>query len=253
MTSLLQLTFKQYFRLVGWSFFFIGILAALYGQLRILSNNISIGSWVLAGVANSIIVCLLVVFNRGSKRSNFSIDNSPNNKNRLNVGKAGLKQFLFYAAPAIMVATGAFILSMATHLYIPHEPTDEAVLTPTINWLQLLGTVIWVPIVEEALFRRYIGDFFRTIGSTIWGSFFSVLIFSALHGTTITGAWNTWTFSLPPGPLLLGFLCEALLIKTGRLWPAIWLHAACNATAMIFLAVDDRWLQYLEFFYQKVN
>lgn len=109
--------------------------------------------------------------------------------------------------------------------------------------------ITWVPLVEELVFRVGIGSAFRQQGGVLWGSWFSAITFALVHGAPTLNKVATLSIGLPLGPFLLGLLCEALFVATGRIWPLILLHAACNASAPLFLQGDQRWLEWLRFLY----
>ena len=50
--------------------------------------------------------------------------------------------------------------------------------------------------------------------------------------------------------VLLGLIAGALFVRTRRLWPVVTLHAVANATPILFLSVDARWLDWLGILYQ---
>jgi len=109
--------------------------------------------------------------------------------------------------------------------------------------------VLVVPVVEEWSFRVGLGYFFRRLSGSLWGGYFSAMLFSMVHSLPTWSRVLDLKIGLLPGPLFLGILCEALLLMTGRVLPAIALHMACNATVIIFTVMDGRWLKWLDFLY----
>ena len=153
-------------------------------------------------------------------------------------GKAPLVAYL----PAVLVLFGAGLLVIVSRQFGSATPRPTAV-TP---WAWLF----WVPIVEELVFRVGLGTAFRRIGrSVVWGSWFAALAFALVHADPTIEHLRLGQLGLPLGPFLLGLACEALYVKTGRILPSMTLHAACNATALVFAFGDERWHNWLGFLY----
>lgn len=96
-----------------------------------------------------------------------------------------------------------------------------------------LATLLWVPVVEEWVFRKGVGPWLRRYsGSLFWGSYLSILLFSFLHVSPTLAHLLEWKIGFPLGPLLLGAACEFLYVSTGKLGPCIVLHAICNGVVI---------------------
>jgi membrane protease YdiL (CAAX protease family) len=198
--------------LLGWA------LALFYGFL---ARNLSPG-WVFIGLFHSVVAVALW-------RLGASL--------RIPV-RWGLKAY----APALMILGGSFGVAWLTRIIISRPPPIDPALDPN-----LLGFVLWIPIVEELVFRYGIGGWARQRLGAFWGAYASALVFSLAHGS---GDWNH--LSMPLGPLLLGLCCEWLYVASGRITAAMALHAACNASGWIFAAFDERWLDWLQALYLKI-
>ena len=109
----------------------------------------------------------------------------------------------------------------------------------SLHFSQYLLSVVLVPIAEEILFRVGLWGWLGPVsnGARIY---LTSVSFAALHSAS-----NSW----PIGPFLLGVLSQVILLRGGGLLTAILLHMACNATVVIFLALDPRWLDWLSVFY----
>lgn len=148
---------------------------------------------------------------------------------------------LWALIPAAVVLVGSGLMILASR----QSGTPE-IGEASVPW----AWILWVPVVEELVFRAGIGDAFRkTSGHVLWGSWFSALSFALVHTDPTLARLGALDFGLPLGPFLLGISCEALYVKTRSIIPAILLHAACNATAALFLKGDARWLDWLGFLY----
>ncbi len=99
--------------------------------------------------------------------------------------------------------------------------------------------VVLVPIVEEIIFRVGLWSFLGRIptGAKLY---LTAASFACLH---------TNGSQIPLGPFLLGLLAQWMLLRGAGLVTVILLHMACNATIVIFLTLDPRWLDWLRIFY----
>jgi membrane protease YdiL (CAAX protease family) len=144
-------------------------------------------------------------------------------------------------APALGILVGVGLLVAGSRLMGGATTSNVAV-----PW----AWILWVPIVEEIVFRVGIGEAFRRIsGSAFYGSWFSALTFGLVHADPTLSHVLQGQLGLPLGPFLLGLLCEALFAQSRRILPAVALHAVCNATALLFARGDARWLEWLGFLY----
>ncbi|HYX34641.1 MAG TPA: type II CAAX endopeptidase family protein [Oligoflexus sp.] len=144
--------------------------------------------------------------------------------------------------PAAVILVGSVGASLLSRGLIAGAPPMDG------SWDgRLLAFVVWIPIVEELVFRLGIGGLARHKLGDYWGAYASALVFALAHGS---GVWNE--LSTPIGPLILGLCCEWLYVASGRLTAAMALHAACNASGWIFAALDERWLSWLQALYLKV-
>lgn len=114
---------------------------------------------------------------------------------------------------------------------------------------QPLAVIIWIPLIEEVLFRRGFGTYIRSRIPGWLGLYVSALFFSIAH--TLPAPQAIWENGLlvPVGPFVLGLICEWLYSRQQKLGPAIACHAAANASAVLFSLWDQRWLDWLQVFY----
>jgi len=112
-----------------------------------------------------------------------------------------------------------------------------------------LAWVLWVPVVEELVFRLGLGVWFHRFGAPIWAVWFQALTFSIVHTGPTIERLLAGQAGLAVGPLLLALVCQMLLLYSGRIGPAIAFHVACNATVAVFTWGDTRWLEWLGFLY----
>lgn len=196
-------------------------LAELYAPLRPVFGP----TWLAPAVVHSVLACvvLLLVHRRGELKPILTVDS--------------LKPYL--PALGILVAVGGMIL-------ISRQVGEPTASSATVPW----AWILWIPVVEELVFRVGLGDAFRRVaGSPLWGSWFSAVAFALVHADPTLSRLSHGEIGLPLGPFLLGLLCEAVYVKSGRILPAVLLHAVCNGTAALFAMGDARWLEWLGFLY----
>jgi membrane protease YdiL (CAAX protease family) len=108
---------------------------------------------------------------------------------------------------------------------------------------------LWIPWAEELVFRLGATRLLTKFGGLLWGSYFAVILFSMVHTLPTISRLAAGEVGLAIPPLLLGIGCQILYVFSGRIGPAIALHAACNGTIILFTWLDGRWLNWLDFFY----
>lgn len=109
--------------------------------------------------------------------------------------------------------------------------------------------ILWVPVVEEWVFRAGFGLWFRRRLGVIAGCWTSALFFSLMHSLPVRDRILSGAAGFLPGPFLLGLACEVILVRSGRLLPAIALHMVCNLSGPLFGYLDPRWLEWLGYLY----
>lgn len=204
------------------------ILAESYSAF---AHILNLEPWMTAAFLHSLLACFVlgIQFRRGQKAP----------------ALAGIRKLEPYV-PAVAIIAGAWLISMIVRFI---EGTSGG--TDTISQAQWLS-ILWIPAVEELVFRVGIGSAFRSLGGVFWGSYFSALTFSLVHSQPTFAALLAGKIGLPYGPLLLGLLCEFLYSHYGRILPIIAFHAACNATALIFELRAKVVLKWLGFLYQHL-
>ena len=85
--------------------------------------------------------------------------------------------------------------------------------------------IIVAPVAEEVIFRGYFYGVIRRYGGRIPAILTSSLLFAAIH------------VHLPsvPGLILLATILCLLYERTGSLWAPITMHAAFNASTIVYL------------------
>lgn len=143
--------------------------------------------------------------------------------------------------PAVVVVVGVSLLCLGSRSISPGGVMGGV--PAPYAW------IVWVPLVEELVFRGGIGQAFRRFAPAPWAAWFAALTFGLVHTQPTVANVLAGQIGLPLGPFLLGLACEAVVGTSGRLGPAVALHAACNATVSIFGYADARWLDWLGIFY----
>jgi membrane protease YdiL (CAAX protease family) len=109
--------------------------------------------------------------------------------------------------------------------------------------------ILWVPVVEEIVFRWGAGSLLKKMSNPLWGSYFSVLLFTFLHSNPTLQNLASLQVGFALGPLLLSMCCELILVYFGRISAAILFHMVCNFSVVMFSVLDSRWLKWLDFLY----
>lgn len=149
--------------------------------------------------------------------------------------------FVYYL-PAIGLLA-VYFLAVISSSFIGLPSTDK--LTSYHLW-----SVVWIPIIEELLFRVIIGNHLRKLAGRFWGSYCSVICFAFVHSIPTVDRIIALDIGLALGPMLLAIVCEYLYLKSGSILPAILFHAVANGSVVIFVYYDSRWLNWLGWFYQ---
>ncbi len=151
---------------------------------------------------------------------------------------------MWVLGPGLSIALGALVLALVSRSF----GTPLFKLEP-IQLLPVLGLVFWVPIVEELVFRFGLSSFLQSRLGRLLGIYLTSLIFALAHGD-VQSAYGI--LPLPPlGPFLLAFFADLIYWRGKSIWGAIIFHSACNATPLIFQAIDARWLDWLKLLYLR--
>ncbi len=109
--------------------------------------------------------------------------------------------------------------------------------------------VVWAPIVEELVFRKGFGSFFRRNLSPWQGGYISASLFAFVHSQPTLSRLLAGEAGIPLGPFLLGLVCETIFAMRGRILPCMVFHGLCNLSGYLFAAHDARWLKWLDILY----
>ena len=107
----------------------------------------------------------------------------------------------------------------------PARDLADLVDTPLNTTLLVLMTVVLAPVTEEVFFRGLLQGALRDRMRPGWAL---VLASAAFAGTHFQGVQF-------PALLLVGAVHGFLVLRTGRLGPALWSHAAFNAVTVLAL------------------
>ncbi|MDA9951619.1 CPBP family intramembrane metalloprotease [Oligoflexaceae bacterium] len=222
-----EISFSQFFTTLAYFF----VLSLCLGGLYHLLSGWGSLPWLAILIFNTVLAIVVLKFTPAFK--------TVSNQSRIHDFFASPIRLL---APAIVVVLGSVLIALITSERI--QPLERE------RWSFLIATCIWVPIVEEIIFRRGFGSFFRKLSGPIWGAYFSALLFAVVHTQPTLGRILAGEVGVPLGPFFLGLAVEALYSFSGqKLWPCIMLHAACNLSVVIFTVIDPRWLEWLSLLY----
>lgn len=119
----------------------------------------------------------------------------------------------------------------------------------TVDWASQLAFILWIPLIEELVFRAGIGATLQRYAPGLWGIWFSALIFAWVHTSPSLSGLLAGHMGLPLGPFFLGLICEYLRVAGGSLVPAVIFHMVCNSTVVAFSLYDPRWMYWLNWLY----
>ena len=111
---------------------------------------------------------------------------------------------------------------------------------------EIFGLCLWVPIIEEIIFRRFLSDWIGQKLDGLGTVYIAGLVFALAHSSPPESPWP------PLGPFLLGCAATWSYRISGRILAPILLHAACNASAILFALYAPSWLELLSWLYQKL-
>lgn len=191
-----------------------------------------VSSWLGAAIVNSVLAAIVFVF--WLKR-----------KSRVCVDRPQWLAVL--SRPMVLFGAGATIVIGSVFLAAVSRLFGGAI-SQSVSAEQWLW-IVWIPLVEELVFRVGVGEFDRSKLGLAWGSYISALTFSFVHSQPTWERILHGQVGLPLGPFLLALSCELMLASSGRIAPIVLFHAACNATPVIFSLIDGRWLRWLSFLY----
>ena len=193
--------------------------------LAYLYNVIPVQTWLAAALANSVLsLSLLIVYRRKISAWFFT-----------------RHDYRFYF-PALAVLIFCVLAILASSFYT--KPLRGTVDAHQYLWL------LWIPIVEEIVFRLGIGTWLRCWAGNLWGSYCSALCFALAHTLPTWERLSAGEVGIPVGPLLLGVICEFLFVRSKSLMPGIVFHAVCNASVPLFTYFDQRWFAWLSLLFQ---
>ncbi len=194
------------------------VLAHLY-------NVIPLQTWLAAAIVNSVLSLLLLIVYRDKVAAWFFTRHS----------------YLFYL-PALAVFIFCVLAILVSSFY--SDPLRGTVSVPQYLWL------LWIPIVEEIVFRLGIGSWLRGWAGNFWGGYCAALCFALAHTLPTWQRLTAGEIGVPVGVLLLGVICEFLFVRSKSLMPCIVFHAACNASVPLFTYFDQRWFAWLSLLFQ---
>ncbi len=148
---------------------------------------------------------------------------------------------LLYSPSLVIVVGLAFALVISSFV--------GGTVASMVDWPTQLAFVLWIPIIEELVFRAGVGASLQRYAPGVWGIWFSALIFAWVHTAPSLSGLLSGQMGLPLGPFFLGLICEYLRVAGGSLVPAIIFHMVCNSTVVVFSLFDARWMDWLSWLY----
>lgn len=158
-------------------------------------------------------------------------------------------RYVFFGL-GLQLVVALIISPLMIHLFPDGRPPQyisELIGSPdtpqSVRMFLFLAAVIFVPIVEEIVFRGVLLKALIRRG-VVFATVVSSVVFAAVHlaGLRQDRFLAAAAVTIPP-LLLLGALLGWMTVKTGRLGPAIFLHSGWNLLAAIFLLIPPELLE----------
>lgn len=204
-----------------------------FGALYQFAGPMSGAPWVGAAIIHSAfsLAILLMLAKRGDLKTSFQVGGQGQ----------GFRPFYLYL-PSLIIILGVIIAVGVSSAF-------GGALQATPDWYPQLAFVLWVPIVEEIVFRAGFGSVFQKYAPGFLGVWFCALLFAWVHTVPTIDSLLQGNFGLPLGPFLLGLICESLRVTGRSLIPVILFHMVCNGTVVAFSLTDARWMNWLSLLY----
>jgi membrane protease YdiL (CAAX protease family) len=217
---LIQISPRQILSLFAVALFFTLSLGTIYN----FHSASSLESWQFIAVVNTVLGLVFLV-----ARQRWQLD-----------VPSRVRPWLWFL-PSLL-----FLLIVLLAPTISRNFGSPTVQSPAPYWLAF---VLWVPVVEELVFRGLIGRVMRRLGSPLWAGYFSALTFALMHTLPTWESMLAFKMGLPVGPLVLGGICEYLYYKSGKIVVPMLFHAVANFSVVVFSMMDSRWFDWLNFLY----
>lgn len=133
-------------------------------------------------------------------------------KNNLNWG-------LFVFSLALLVGSSWIVTSAANH-FLDVPPFEN--IARSASFFSLIGSITWVPVIEEMIFRKYLVSLLQKVFSWKISAGISSIVFAILHGQK-----NFLPF------LMNGLIYSWAMKKSGTIVMPILLHVSYNIVAVI--------------------
>ena len=218
----MQLLFKKPLLYIL-QFFFLSLLVR--GLYTLCASYLPYESHIDVALANSIIALFAIPF----------------------LSRGNSQKILKSLVPGLLIILLASLLSAVSGSFNPHSKPF------LLDINSILITCLWIPIVEELVYRKFFSFILVDKDHVLWSCYLSGLFFALNHHLLNITELPINIISLPVGPFLLGVICQYLVLYSGSIIGAVFFHFACNMTVYIFMYNDNRWLNWLSYLYLSGN
>jgi membrane protease YdiL (CAAX protease family) len=212
-------------RVTPWNFFLAGISSVLLAIgfssfYEYLGQQWALIPWVAVSIAHVMFVALLVIFRKPARDA-----------------------LRFKGCPLVAWLPGVVVLAGAVLLSFIGQGGASAFRLSLGRWSPYaLATLTMIPFLEEMVFRCGISPLMGRLVGSGWGIWFGAVIFSLIHTNPTLDRVMGLNIGLPVGPFILAICSDVILRAWGRVMPAVFFHACCNATVYIFGSLNPSWL-----------
>lgn len=207
-------------------------ISIICSEIILLIVNMGVSNWAAAAVFHGFIAALLLVVLALKPQLNLS------NSNRLSLLDKHPSLVYLPALLVLLISLLLVIIKAETPFKYSHISSKSFV------------TITLIPIVEEICYRLGLSGLLSKIGGQFWGGYFSILVFTTMHGLPSIDRIFNQQVGFFLGPFLLAIVCELIFTWSKQLFPAILLHMVCNSTGVIFSWAGGYWLNVFGFLYQ---
>ncbi len=139
---------------------------------------------------------------------------------------------------ALAYTLGGFVLAVLVEFaptILPDKstfPLEKLFSSPQAAYAMSVFAVTVAPFMEELIFRGVLFAFFERLGGLGFAVVSTAALFTALHISEYSGAWNHLALLL-----IVGLVFSSARAWSGSLAPSVILHASYNFLQMLFLFI----------------
>lgn len=140
--------------------------------------------------------------------------------------KVDFKNIIYIALLGIGLSVLLLNLAGILTKFVPsYMDTQDQIKTASNSILQLLITIILIPICEEILFRRVMFGYLKEHNNIVFAVILQALVFGLAHGNLVQGIYT----------FVLGIVLALVYMYCNSLWGCITLHIVFNCMGLLIV------------------